>query len=82
MLQQHAELRLTVEGHTDNTGNAAANLALSAKRAQAVVDYLVKTHGIAAARLAAKGLGATKPVGPNETPEGRQANRRVELVKM
>jgi outer membrane protein OmpA-like peptidoglycan-associated protein len=82
MLKQHAELKLTVEGHTDNTGNPVANQTLSAKRAQAVVDYLVKTSGIGAGQLAANGLGASMPVGSNDTPEGRQANRRVELVKM
>ncbi len=82
MLKDHADLKLTVEGHTDNTGNAAANQTLSEKRAQAIVAYLTSTFTIDRARLQAKGLGASKPAGPNETPEGRQQNRRVELVKM
>jgi len=81
MLAEHPELKLSVEGHTDNTGTAAANLALSAKRAQAIVAYLTTTFHVGAERLTSKGLGQTKPVGSNETPEGRQANRRVELVK-
>ena len=82
MLKQHPELKLTVEGHTDNTGNAASNQTLSEKRAQAIVTYLVSKQGIAASRLTAKGLGATKPAASNDTAEGRQSNRRVELVKM
>lgn len=81
MLTEHPELKLTVEGHTDNTGTAAANLALSQRRAQAIVAYLATTFKVAAGRLTPRGLGQTKPVQPNDTPEGRQANRRVELVK-
>lgn len=80
MLQEHAELKLTIEGHTDNVGNAAANQALSEKRAAAVRKYLIE-QGIDAARLESKGLGDTKPAAANTTPEGRQQNRRVELVK-
>jgi OOP family OmpA-OmpF porin len=82
MLSQHAELRLAVEGHTDNTGLAAANQALSEKRAQAIVQHLTGNSGIAASRLTGKGMGASKPAASNDTPEGRQQNRRVELVKM
>lgn len=82
MLSQHAELKLAVEGHTDNTGLAAANQALSEKRAQAIVQYLTSNSGIAASRLTEKGMGASKPAASNDTPEGRQQNRRVELVKM
>ena len=81
MLKEHADLKLTIEGHTDNTGDPAANQALSLKRAQAIVSYLTATFGIEASRLLASGLGATKPAASNETPEGRQSNRRVELVK-
>jgi outer membrane protein OmpA-like peptidoglycan-associated protein len=82
MLVEHPELKLAVEGHTDNTGAAAANQTLSAKRAQAIVTYLTSTFHVAAERLTPRGMGQTKPVKPNDTPEGRQANRRVELVKM
>jgi OOP family OmpA-OmpF porin len=81
MLKEHADLKLTVEGHTDNTGDAAANQALSLKRAQAIVAYLISSFGIEPSRLVATGLGASKPAASNETPEGRQSNRRVELVK-
>lgn len=80
MLQQHADLSLTIEGHTDNVGAAAANQALSEKRAAAVKAYLVE-QGIDASRLSTAGFGDTKPKAPNATPEGRSTNRRVELVK-
>jgi OmpA-OmpF porin, OOP family len=79
-LQHNSELRLRIEGHTDSVGSADANLRLSGQRAQAVVDYLVQREGISVARLEAAGLGQTQPAADNATPEGRQANRRVELV--
>lgn len=69
---------VTVEGHTDSDGDAAANQALSEARAAAVVDYLVAA-GIARDRLTAVGYGATRPVAANDTAEGRQANRRIEF---
>ena len=81
MLKEHADLKLVIEGHTDNVGQAAANQALSEKRAAAVKQFLVDSYGIDAARLESKGLGASKPAAPNTTNEGRQTNRRVELVK-
>lgn len=81
MLEQHADLRLVIEGHTDDVGDAKANQALSEKRAAAVRQYLIDRHGVAADRLAAKGLGSSKPSVPNTSAEGRQQNRRVELVK-
>jgi OmpA-OmpF porin, OOP family len=80
MLTEHPDLSLAIEGHTDNVGDAQANLALSARRAEAVKAYLV-SKGVGADRLTAKGLGASKPAAPNTTAEGRQQNRRVELVK-
>ncbi|HET7024638.1 MAG TPA: OmpA family protein [Gemmatimonadales bacterium] len=82
MLQQHPDLKVLIEGHTDNQGAAAGNQTLSEKRAAAVKAYLVANYGVAAARLTTKGYGETKPVATNDTPEGRQDNRRVELVKM
>lgn len=81
MLTEHADLSLTIEGHTDNVGGAAANLTLSEKRAAAVKASLVSSYGIDASRLTTKGLGDTKPATKNDTAEGRQQNRRVELVK-
>jgi OmpA-OmpF porin, OOP family len=82
MLKHHPDLRLRIEGHTDNVGQPAAHQSLSEKRAAAVRAYLVGTFGINAARLESQGLGATKAVGSNDSPEGRQQNRRVELVKI
>lgn len=73
-------LAVSIEGHTDNQGADAANVALSERRAAAVKARLVAL-GVAAGRLATKGFGAAQPVAPNETPEGRQRNRRVELVR-
>jgi outer membrane protein OmpA-like peptidoglycan-associated protein len=81
MLKDHPELKLTIEGHTDNVGSAASNQALSEKRAAAVRQALIDTYQVDGGRLEAKGLGQTKPAAPNDTPEGRQSNRRVELVK-
>jgi OOP family OmpA-OmpF porin len=81
MLKTHPTLKLTIEGHTDNVGSAASNQALSEKRAAAVKQFLVSSYGIDATRLKSVGYGATKPVAPNTTDEGRQNNRRVELVK-
>jgi OmpA-OmpF porin, OOP family len=82
MLSAHGELRLRVEGHTDSVGSAAANQSLSERRAQSVRRYLIERHGIDEARLEALGLGQTQPMDSNDTPEGRQNNRRVELVRL
>lgn len=80
LLKQDATMRLRVEGHTDNAGDASANLALSTRRAEAVVQYLTQKEGIALSRLESAGVGQAQPLQSNTTPEGRQANRRVELV--
>ncbi|HEY8257878.1 MAG TPA: OmpA family protein [Gemmatimonadales bacterium] len=82
MLQQHPELKLRIEGHTDNVGAKDANLTLSERRALAVKNALVSDFGIDGARLDSKGFGDGKPAGSNATPEGRQNNRRVELVRL
>ena len=82
MLQQHDDLKLMIEGHTDNVGAAAANLTLSQKRADAVRQYLVANFHVDGGRLQTKGYGDTKPVASNATDEGRQQNRRVVLVKL
>jgi OmpA-OmpF porin, OOP family len=79
-LRRDGALRLRIEGHTDNVGQASANLSLSEQRAQAVVAHLVEREGVAAARLEAAGLGDTRPAADNASPEGRQQNRHVELV--
>jgi OOP family OmpA-OmpF porin len=80
MLKGAATLNVEVAGHTDNVGDAAANLKLSQARAAAVAKALTD-RGIAAARLTPKGYGATAPVADNRTEDGRGKNRRVELVK-
>ena len=81
MLAEHKDLKLVVEGHTDDQGKPEANLALSGKRAAAVKNWLVSKHKSDASRLESKGFGQTKPVASNATDEGRQQNRRVELSK-
>lgn len=78
-LRQDPQVNLTVGGHTDGKGAAAYNLKLSQARAESVRRYLVD-KGISASRLDAKGYGMTQPVASNDTEEGREANRRVELV--
>lgn len=82
MLQQHADLKLEIDGHTDNVGSAASNQILSDQRAASVRQYLVSNFRIDGSRLSSKGYGASKPVASNTTADGRQQNRRVELVKM
>lgn len=73
--------RIEISGHTDNVGNEKANKKLSQKRADAVRDYLV-SKGIDASRLDAVGYGDEKPLVPNDTPEGRQKNRRIEATEL
>lgn len=75
----YPSLRLMIEGHTDSTGSAELNQSLSEKRAGSVMEYLLK-QGLNADALAARGLGMDKPVAENTTAEGRQKNRRVEIV--
>jgi len=82
MLQQHSELSLLIEGHTDNEGGFDMNMKLSSDRADAVKAHLVGEFGISEERIRTMGLGQTRSVVSNETPEGRQQNRRVELVRM
>jgi outer membrane protein OmpA-like peptidoglycan-associated protein len=79
ILVAHSGLRLEVEGHTDAVGGDEYNQKLSENRARAVRDYLVQ-QGIADSAIVSRGLGKTQPVATNDTAEGRQANRRVELV--
>jgi outer membrane protein OmpA-like peptidoglycan-associated protein len=68
-----------VEGHTDSVGGDDYNQALSEHRAQSVRDYFVQ-QGISSANVEAHGFGKTEPIASNDTPEGRQQNRRVELI--
>lgn len=78
-LQLLPETTLVVTGHTDDVGTEATNLALSQARAQVVVDFMV-AQGIPPERVVARGAGESEPVADNATPEGREANRRIEAV--
>jgi outer membrane protein OmpA-like peptidoglycan-associated protein len=80
LLKDNADLKLSVEGHTDNIGDAKSNLKLSDDRAKSVLAALTKA-GIQASRLSATGYGQERPVADNRSEEGRAKNRRVELVK-
>lgn len=82
LLKKNAKLKVAIVGHTDNQGQQDANLALSQKRAEAVVAALVKTHGVDAKRLTARGVANFAPVASNASDEGRGRNRRVELVEL
>ena len=75
----YPDLRLAIEGNTDSVGSDAMNQTLSEQRAASVRDYLAKEN-IPAASMTAQGFGKTQPVTTNDTAEGRQQNRRVELV--
>lgn len=81
ILKQHADWKLSIEGHTDNVANDKYNLELSQKRAAAVKDAIVKRYSIDAKWLTTAGFGEARPRDTNETLEGRARNRRVELVK-
>jgi iron complex outermembrane receptor protein len=78
VMAENKDVKLDISGHTDNTGKADKNQALSDSRANAVMQYLV-TKGVDASRMSAKGYGQTQPVADNKTAAGRQQNRRVEL---
>ena len=78
LLKENPSVRIEVSGHTDNVGSATVNKNLSKSRAMSVMNYLI-SQGISSARLEYEGYGFDKPVQPNTTPEGRAANRRVEI---
>lgn len=81
LMNENPDLRFSVEGHTDSTGNAASNQTLSEARSKAIVAKLVEM-GIAADRLTSAGKGQNSPIADNGTDEGRAKNRRVEFVKL
>ncbi len=81
LLQGNPGLKLSIEGHTDNTGTLEGNRKLSDERAKAVMAALV-AKGVNKIRLQAKGFGQAKPVADNATEASRAKNRRVELVKL
>jgi OOP family OmpA-OmpF porin len=80
LLKGNADLKLSIEGHTDNVGDAKSNKTLSEQRARSVMDAITQA-GVDRARLSAVGYGQERPVADNRTEEGRAKNRRVELVK-
>jgi outer membrane protein OmpA-like peptidoglycan-associated protein len=80
MMKANPDLKVSVEGHTDNVGNPKSNKTLSDERAKAVVAAIV-AQGVDGKRLSAAGHGQDKPIVDNKTEEGRAKNRRVELVK-
>ena len=77
-LKQYDFLRVSIDGHTDNTGSESSNLDLSNKRAAVVMNYLA-AHGITPTRLSAAGYGSSRPIADNKTPSGKAKNRRVEI---
>jgi outer membrane protein OmpA-like peptidoglycan-associated protein len=80
MMKSNPDLKIGVEGHTDNVGTPASNKTLSEARAKSVVSAIVG-QGISPDRLSPAGYGQDKPIADNNTEEGRAKNRRVELVK-
>ncbi|EPG74061.1 OmpA family protein [Leptospira fainei serovar Hurstbridge str. BUT 6] len=77
LLKSNSNLKILVEGHTDNVGKKSDNQILSENRANAISEYLKVKHGINQDRVQTKGYGDSQPISSNETPEGRQKNRRV-----
>ena len=77
-MHEYPKLKVEISGHTDSIGTDEVNRKLSQERAEAVREYL-SSHGIQVTRVTAKGYGASKPVAPNDTEEGRQRNRRTEF---
>jgi len=80
MMKDNPDLKISVEGHTDNVGTPQSNQTLSENRAKAVMNAII-SKGIDKSRLSSKGWGQTKPIADNQTEEGKAKNRRVELVK-
>ena len=79
-LKKYPTTTAVIEGHTDSLGNAEQNMKLSQQRADSVVNYLMEKFGIAGDRLSAKGYGSTRRIAYNNTPEGRQQNRRINAI--
>jgi len=80
VMEQHKELKVVIEGHTDNIGEKDYNQGLSERRANSVRTCLIEKFGIEASRLTSKGYGMSKPIFTNKSKAGRQKNRRVEAV--
>lgn len=82
VIQMYPETHLTIEGHTDITGDAAANVTLSEKRAYSVMQYLRESLLIPRDRITSMGYGADRPVASNKTADGRAKNRRIDIIIM
>ena len=80
LMKAHADLKISIEGHTDNVGTPASNKTLSEQRAKSVMNAVVQ-KGIAAGQMSAVGWGQDKPIADNRSEDGRAKNRRVEIVK-
>ena len=79
-LKENPTIEVEISGHTDNTGNAKKNQKLSADRAEAVKTWLV-LRGVNPSRITTRGYGQDKPIAPNDTPENKQKNRRIEFAR-
>lgn len=82
VLKENPDVRIKIVGHTDSDGKDDLNLDLSARRALAVKSELAKTFGIDASRMETEGAGETQALAPNDSPENKAKNRRVELIKL
>lgn len=80
MMANHPELEVEIRGHTDNSGKREKNVKLSHDRAESVKKWLID-RGIAASRMTTKGFGPDSPIAPNDTPENKQKNRRIEFAR-
>jgi OOP family OmpA-OmpF porin len=79
-MQKYPTTTALIEGHTDNIGGFEYNMKLSQRRAESVLNYLVEKFAIDRSRLNAKGFGDSRRVAYNTTPEGRQQNRRINVI--
>jgi outer membrane protein OmpA-like peptidoglycan-associated protein len=79
LVKSYPTLPMLIAGHTDSVGRPEANHALSENRAAAVKEWLTSRGGVAADRISTRGYGQTQPTATNDTAEGRQKNRRVEI---
>ncbi|RZS93435.1 OmpA family protein [Aquimarina brevivitae] len=82
VLEDNADVRIKIIGHTDSDGSESSNLELSKERAKAVKNSLINQYGIAADRITTDGKGESDPVASNDTSEGKAQNRRVEFIKL
>jgi outer membrane protein OmpA-like peptidoglycan-associated protein len=82
ILKENPDVRIKIVGHTDSDGDDAMNLDLSKRRAANVKTKLVNDFGIDASRIETDGLGESQPIGPNDNPENKSKNRRVEFIKL